>query len=182
MKQFLHSGKYSQQGEQGIIDEALNRMKIRNGFCAELGAPTRTYCSNIYHLYEKNGFICWWFDSNPQENGIEKVFITPENINDLLPYEYEVLSIDIDGNDYAVWKAYTGSAKIVIIEINSSLDPDEDHFTPEDGSNFSIMNKLAKSKGYELLIHTGNNIYVQKEYIHLFPDADKTFNRSWLKL
>lgn len=181
MKQFLHSGKYSQQGEQGIIDEALKRMKIDGCTCAEFGAPTKTYCSNIYHLYERGGFACCWFDSDPQESGIEKAFITPENVNDYLIYDFGVLSIDIDGNDYAVWKAYTGSAKIVIIEINSSLDPDEDHFTPEDGSNFSMMNKLAKSKGYELLIHTGNNIYVQKEYIHLFYDASKEFNRSWLK-
>lgn len=180
MKQFLHSGKYSQQGEQGIIDEALKRMKITNGYCAEFGAPTKTYCSNIFHLLEK-GYFCEWFDSDPQEDDIEKFFITPENVNAILMDEYEVLSIDIDGNDYAVWKAYTGKAKIVVIEINSSLDPDEDHFTPDDGANFSMMNKLAKSKGYELLIHTGNLIYVQKEYIHLFPDRSTEFNRSWLK-
>lgn len=181
IKNFLLNGKYSQNGECGIIDEALKRMGINKGICAEVGAPTKTYCSNIYHLYERGGFTCLWFDSNPQENGIEKAFVTPDNINDLLRYDYEVLSIDIDGNDYNVWKALKASAKIVIIEINSSLDPDEDHFTPEDGSNFSMMNKLAKSKGYELLIHTGNLIYVQKEYIHLFPDADNSFNTSWLK-
>lgn len=180
MKQFLHSGKYSQQGEQGVIDEALKRMKINKGVAYEMGAPTKSYCSNTYHLIEK-GWKCVYIDSDPKEEGIIKAFVTPENINSLIPVPIDVLSLDFDGNDYNIWKAYTGSAKIVIIEINSSLDPDEDHFTPEDGSNFSMMNKLAKSKGYELLIHTGNNIYVQKEYIHLFPDASKTFNRSWLK-
>lgn len=180
MKQFLHSGKYSQQGEEGIIDEALKRMKIRGGYCAEFGAPTRSYCSNILHLFER-GFSCAWYDSKPYEEDITNVFITPENVNHVLRDDYEVLSIDIDGNDYAVWKAYTGNAKIVVIEINSSLDPDQDYFTTDEGCNFSLMNKLAKSKGYELLCHTGNNIYCLKEYIHLFPDADKTFNRSWLK-
>lgn len=179
MKQFLHVGKYSQQGEEGIINEALKRLKIKRGVAYEFGAPTKSYCSNTYHLAEK-GFDCVFLDSNPQEEGIIKAFITPENVNELVP-DCDVLSVDLDGNDYKVWKAYTGKAKIVIIEINSSLDPDEDYFTIDEGCNFSMMNKLAKSKGYELLIHTGNLIYVQKEHAHLFPDADKTFNTSWLK-
>lgn len=179
MKQFLHSGKYSQQGEEGIINEALKRLKITKGVACEFGAPTKSYCSNTYHLIDK-GFTCFFLDSNPLEEGIVKAFITVDNVNELVP-DCDVLSIDLDGNDYNVWKAYTGKAKIVVIEINSSLDPSEDYFTADKGCNFSMMNKLAKSKGYELLIHTGNSIYIQKEYIHLFPDASKEFNRSWLK-
>jgi len=89
------------------------------------------------------------------------------------------LSIDVDGNDYAIWKAYTGKSKVVIIEINSGLPKDKDFFAPENGANYSIMLKLAKSKGYELLAHTGNMIFVQKKYIKKFPDKDTTFDTSW---
>ncbi len=179
IKNFLHNGKYSQQGEQGIIDEALKRMKITKGFTYEFGAPTKSYCSNTYHLIEK-GFNCVFLDSNPEEIGIIHAFITPENVNIYIP-NCDVLSIDCDGNDYAIWEAYNGKPDIVIIEINSSLDPNVDYFTPEKGANYSIMKKLAESKGYFVLVHTGNLVCVLNKHAELFPDKNETFDTSWLK-
>jgi len=168
---------YSQNGEDGIIQEINNRLLPLFRRACEFGAPTKEYCSNIYNL---TGWELIYLDSDPQEADIIKAFITPENVNELIPDLIDILSIDTDGNDYAIWKAYKNSPAVVVIEINSSLDPSVDFFTTEKGCNFSMMNKLAENKGYFLLAHSGNCIYIKKEYEWLFKDKDQTFDKSWL--
>lgn len=174
---YADNGNFSQQGEAGIINEALRRMNIPHGTSVEFGAPTREYCSNTLHL-EAKGWICYFFDENPSDPFVIKQRITPENINKLPACQ--VMSIDCDGPDYDLWAVYNGKPDIVVIEINSSLDPDTDFYTPEKGCNFSRMNRLAVMKGYFLLAHTGNVVYILNKWRELFPDADRTFNRKWL--
>lgn len=166
----------SQNGENGILDECIKRIKPKLKVAVEFGAPTMEYCSNIFplpHFWKKH-----FYDSNPQDPKINKLFVTTENINSLPACT--VMSIDCDGPDYELWSAYTGAPDIVIIEINSSLNPDIDHYRSDYGCNFSKMNKLAEAKNYFLLCHTGNCIYIHNKHRNLFPDADQTFNRSWL--
>lgn len=167
----------SQNGENGIIEECIKRIGNLLKVAVEFGAPTQQYCSNIYPL---KGWIKFYCDPNPQEEGIDKTFITPENVNDLP--SCSILSIDIDGNDYNVWAAYNGQPDIVIIEINSSVDPDA--MAPvsdiNHGTGYLPMKLLGESKGYFLLCHTGNLIFVLNKHIGLFPDRDETFKRDWL--
>ena len=164
---------YSQFGEDGIIAEIMRRLRIEKGYACEFGAADGHWLSNTRNLINQ-GWKCVQLEATRGQ------FVTEHNVNQLVPQMLDLLSIDIDGNDYACWKAYTGKSKVVIIEINSSLDPTVDYFTPQHGTNYSAMVKLANEKGYELLCHTGNLIFVQREYIDLFPDRDLTFDRSWL--
>ena len=171
-------GQFSQNGEAGIIDECIKRMKLKPGTAVEFGAPTKQFCSNIYHLIAK-GWDCQYFDSEPQEPGITKVFITQDNINDVLP-TCSIASFDTDGHDWELWISYKDKPQIMIVEINSSLQPSEDYYSPDKGASFKTMNELAWHKGYDLLCHTGNCIYVRKDLTYLFPDRDITFNTAWL--
>jgi hypothetical protein len=164
---------YSQNGEDGIIAEVFRRICIEQGKACEFGSADGYWMSNIRALMDKG-----W--EGVQLEAKKGQFVTPENINDLVPDTLDLLSIDIDGNDYACWQAYTGSAKVVIIEINSGKDPNADSFTADTGANFSVMLRLAHSKGYKLIAHTGNMIFVQGHYAYLFPDADTTFDTRWL--
>lgn len=179
-------GEYSQNGEAGIIDEVLKRIKISVAATAiEFGAPTMQYCSNIYHLM-KRGWYCIYYDNDPKEKGINRLEITPSNINTLPPCD--IISLDTDGNDLAIWESYTGKPDIVIIEINSSLPPMTDHFTIDKGASYISMLKLGISKGYFLLCHTGNLIFVLDKHRKLFPEIkgdgienySDYFNTSWL--
>lgn len=169
----------SQFGENGIIEEFINRVKPKPRYAIEFGAPTPQYCSNIYPLKDMDWAIAY-FDIDPADIRIIKHEITPDNVNDLISHDISVLSIDCDGPDAGIWEAYTGTPDLVIIEINSSLDPDVDFFTPEKGANYSYMKKLAERKGYFLLCHTGNMLFVRNEHKDIFPDADETFVRDWL--
>lgn len=99
---------------------------------------------------------------------MQKEFITAENINSLfkkyaVPQDFDLLSIDIDGNDYWVWQAIEGySARVVVIEYNSSLLPNESksiRYDPSftwDGTNYYgasllALAKLGGVKGYTLI-------------------------------
>lgn len=170
-------GEPSQNGERGIIDEVIKRIKPKNKTAVEFGAPTKQYCSNIFHLIDQ-GWTCHYYDSDPREEGITQMFITPENINDLP--KCTIWSCDVDGIDYTLFGALKTKPDVIIIEINSSLDPNEPFYSPEKGSSFCGMNALASIKGYFLLCHTGNNIYLLNKHKDKFPDADETFNTSWL--
>ena len=106
------------------------------------------------------------------------------------PKEYDLLSIDIDSYDLEVWEAHRSfKPKIVVIEINSSLQPGilQWHGGGNVGNSFSSTLAVAKTKGYTLVCHTGNMIFVQDELAHLveldeldltFPE--RLFNVAWL--
>lgn len=178
---------FSQFGENGIIDECLKRINPELHTAVEFGAPDVYYCSNIYHLQER-GWNLFYYDPNPQHPAVNRATITPDNVNDLP--KCSVLSIDIDGNDYNVWQAYTGKSDIVIIEINSSLHPESTAMVSDmqHGTCYLRMLELGVSKDYFLLCHTGNLIFIRKEHWELFPEVNGDplidwklyFNTSWL--
>lgn len=178
---------FSQNGEDGIIDEILRRIKMNHGISVEFGAPTKSYCSNTFNLdglWQK-----YFFDVDPSEPGIIKKTISEQNVNELP--KCNILSIDIDGNDYSVWKAYTGLPEIVVIEINSDYPPGAfliHGIHHHSGTTYAPMVKLGLEKGYFLVCHTGNLIFLQRQYRNLFPEiigdgianAQDYFNDKWL--
>ncbi|MGM0588342.1 MAG: hypothetical protein ACQETE_08015 [Bacteroidota bacterium] len=113
------------------------------------------------------------------------------NINELIREEgfegdIELLSIDIDGNDYWIWDAIeVVSPKVVIIEThiefgykNIVVPYDEKYSYPGlhrqyHGASVKAMIKLADSKGYKLLasnVYGFNTIYVKAEYAKYFVE------------
>lgn len=181
---------YSQNGEWGILREVFRRLKIKKGVSCEFGAADGSFCSNTRNLINQGwsgylieadqaGYLIMKNDTSLNAIVIHSM-VTPENVNQIVPLNTNLLSIDVDGSDYEIWEAHTGAPDVVVIEINSGKNPDEDFYHPRFGANFSIMNKLAENKNYFLLCHTGNCIYVHSKHKHLFRDADTTFNDSWL--
>jgi hypothetical protein len=82
------------------------------------------------------------------------------------PRDYELLSIDIDSFDLEVWEAHrVYQPKIVVIEINSSIPPGirQWHRGLYQGNSFSSTLEVAKAKGYNLVFHTGNMIFVRDD-------------------
>lgn len=190
---------YDQNGETGILEECLQRIGRYPQLVAEWGANDGEYCSNTRHFIE-NGAKGIWIegDENLYEACKENIedldvdlycaFVTPENVNELIPSTCDIISIDTDGtNDYYTWKAFEGRVPIVVIEINSSYPPDKDIL--EDGASYSIVVKLGIEKGYFLVCHTGNLLFVLNEYRDKFPEiigdglsnSNLYFNKLWLK-
>jgi hypothetical protein len=109
-------------------------------------------------------------------------FIDAENINQLINAggvvgDIGLLSIDIDGNDYWVWKSISGiNPVLVVIEYNSVFGPDHAVSVPYDrafrrgdahfshlywGCSIKALEALGRSKGYALVgsNSAGNNAF-----------------------
>lgn len=101
--------------------------------------------------------------------------VTSENIQSLfqkygVPKHFDLLSIDIDYNDYWVWKAIVDySPRVVVIEYNSSIPHSESrvvHYDPEarwDGTDYFgasllALQRLGISKGYTLVGCDNNGV------------------------
>ncbi|HVA06288.1 MAG TPA: hypothetical protein VNG12_06040 [Acidimicrobiales bacterium] len=98
---------------------------------------------------------------------------SPGNIEEVfdrhgVPLELVVLSIDVDTIDYWIWRALNNYRhRLVVVEYNSSLNPDDALVYPEDtsarwdetrfyGSSLGAFRQLAQEKHYEL-VHTEMN-------------------------
>ena len=113
---------------------------------------------------------------------IQNAFINAENIQSLFdkantPIEPDLLSIDIDYNDYYVWDAITKyKPRVVIIEYNSIFRPDT-HFvvkynpnrmwdkTSHYGASLLALEQLGRQKGYCLVgcVFSGSNAFFVRE-------------------
>lgn len=193
------SNVYSQTGEDGILDEVFRRLKIKNGRFCEFGAADGLFCSNTRLLLE-NGWSGKLIEASPGHakalidntmgKDVELFFgpVTPQNVNELIPNDLDLLSIDVDNDDFNIWNAYRGKPAVVVIEVNSSIAPPEIVIPGTRGASYSAMVMLGLSKGYFLLTHHGNCIFVLNQFRGLFPEivgdgvenAGDYFSRAWL--
>lgn len=192
----------SQTGEDGIIEKALEVIGDNNHWCVEFGAWDGRHLSNTYHLIADKGYAAVLIEGEPRRfqdlrrNFADNARVLPVNafvgfhpqdsLDALLaatevPLDFDVLSIDIDGNDYHVWKAMQRyRPRIVVIEYNPTIPNPVEFVQPADprvtqGSSILSLDKLAREKGYELVAATRlNAIFVEARYFGLFGIADNS--------
>lgn len=175
---------YSQNGEDGILEAILTRLGTTNRYFVEFGAGNGKEC-NTARLTRDNwtGLLMDICDgTSPAGLPIYGAFVTAENVETVftrhqVPQGFDLLSIDIDGNDYWVWKAiHSYAPRIVIIEYNASVPPERamtiayeptfrwggtDYF----GASLRALKELGESKGYKLLAcdNSGTNAFFVQE-------------------
>ncbi len=193
---------HSQTGEDGVIEKIREIVKATDQWCVEFGAWDGQHLSNTFNLVQNCGYsavliegsrerfgdLTRRFSSNPKIYPLNAFvgFTSGDGLDSLLsktpiPKSFDFLSIDIDGNDYHVWKAvaiYT--PKVVCIEYNPSI-PTQVEFVQEadptlnQGSSLLSLVALGKVKGYELVAVTLlNAIFVKAEYFPLFGISDNS--------
>lgn len=196
---------FSQWGDDGIINWIFNKIPgSENPVFIEFGVQHYTESNTRYLLksqnwkgivldgnadyinYIKNDPIYWMHDLTAANQ-----FITRNNINELLikysdGMEVDLLSIDIDGNDYWIFKEINSiRPKVIICEYNGIFGKNALVTTPykEDfyrtaehysnlyfGASISALIELAKSKNY-IFIGTnsnGNNAYFIRDDVQNF--------------
>jgi len=174
--------RYSQHDEDGIIEEIFRRIGTANRSFVEFGVGDGTGNCTVYLLLQ--GWTGLWIEGGAisYEGARRKLdyalakkrlritfsFITAENIQQLFAQadvaaEPDFLSIDIDNNDYWVWKAIVDyRPRVVAIEYNASFGPTADFVIPYDsfriwdGSNYygaslKALERLGREKGYTLV-------------------------------
>lgn len=173
---FIERTEYSQNGEDGIINAIFGMIGTTNNYFVEFGAEDGMQCNTRY-LSKYKGWKGLLMDGADRPGtDVKQEFITAENINQLfakynVPNEFDLLSIDIDGNDYWVWKAIDSryTPRVVIMEYNACIPYAPPVTIPYDasfswdkttyyGASLSAMESLGKSRGYALVATDRNGV------------------------
>lgn len=187
---------YSMADEDGILAEIFRRIGATNRTFIEFGCGDGLENNTTYLLF--TGWSGLWLDgsdANMQsvrsnfssylasgQLKAQQSFLTTSNINELigqagLPRDCDLISIDIDGNDYWLWEALdVVQPRVVVIEYNATFRPPvkivqkykADH--QWNGSNFfgaslKAIEDLGRRKGYALVgcNSSGINAFLVRE-------------------
>lgn len=191
---------FSQWGDDGIIQYIINKIKNITPSFIEFGVENYTEANTRFLLMNNNwkGLIMDGSESNMDfvrqsslfwqyDLTVKTAFITAENINKLIQEagfggQIGILHIDIDGNDYWVWKKIdVVQPQVVIMEYNSVFGIEKAWTTPYQenffrtkahysnlyfGASLLALCDLAKQKGYEFIgtnLNSNNAYFVQKD-------------------
>ncbi len=190
----------SQSGEDGVIHRALELIGVRDRWCVEFGAWDGRHASNTYALIEREGYsavlierdasrfqaLCRTHAGRNHVIALQRAvgFEGEDRLDRILegtpvPRDFDLLSVDIDGNDYHVWEAVRRyQPKLVVIEFNPTIPNEVDFVQPRDmsvmqGSSLTALARLANRKRYRLIHATAvNGVFVQERYFPRFGIAD----------
>lgn len=181
---------FSQNGEDGVLGEILCRIGKRDpGYFVEFGGEdgVELNCALLADVYGWHGVFIEADDVkhhhlhrkySPRSGVVTgHAAVSAANVEELfdvlgVPAAFDVLSIDIDSDDYWVWQAVRRfDPAVVIVEVNTHLDPAVPLVQPEGsgpwqetafyGASVAALRDLGAAKGYRL-VHvdlTGNNAF-----------------------
>jgi hypothetical protein len=189
----------SQFGEDGILEAILCRLPETNHWCVEFGAWDGRFMSNTCHLIESMNYRAVLIEGDPrrfeelsanysQNQSVRTVHAwvgwQDHRLDDILasteiPRDFDLLCIDVDGNDYHIWAAtHQYRPKVVCIEFNPTVATGIEFVQKAkaglcQGASLTSMVSLGKAKDYELIAATRNNaIFVLAEYLPLYELPD----------
>jgi len=179
---------FSQHGEDGILAYIFSDIGVTNKTFLEFGITDGRECNtaNLSINFGWNGLLLEgdptyaraarsYYQSIERYGGLDvkvvECFVTKENINDTITSngmagEIDLLSIDIDGNDYWIWEQIDViSPRVVVMEYNASFgrkpisvryDPEFSRFKKHrsgwyHGASLAALANLGEKKGYDLV-------------------------------
>ncbi|HEX6202801.1 MAG TPA: hypothetical protein VF100_07350 [Thermoanaerobaculia bacterium] len=187
---------YSQSGEDGIVREVLRRVGVAERAFVEIAAGNGRENNTVFLLAQ--GWSGLWVEGDPGK--VEQIeagfgdwlasgrlrlspeFVTAASVGEAMErggaaVEPDLLSIDIDGNDYWLWKSLGACrARLVVIEYNALFPPDMEWVMPYDpghrwrrdtwfGASLKSLERLGRELGYRLVGCTfvGTNAFFVRE-------------------
>jgi hypothetical protein len=173
---------YSQQDEDGILREIFRRIGVTNKVFVEFGVGNGLENNTLALLFE--GWRGLWIEASAQHVNAIKThfanviraghlhvlpsFATKGNIDALIsshvrPGEIDLLSVDIDGNDFHIFSAITCICpRVVVMEYNAKFPPPilfcmayrESHAWQGDdcfGASLKYLEVNFEKRGYRLV-------------------------------
>ena len=193
---------HSQYGEDGIIQKIFQTIDTSSKICIEFGAWDGFYLSNTANLWSKDSswkgiliecdaprynvlvkntqnFNCIPLHRKVESDGRN----TLENIlrEHSISAQIDLLSIDIDSDDYYIFESLTTlRPRVIICEFNPTMPAHLDIFPPKNtylGCSVAALKRIATNKGYSLVAITDCNcFFVVNEEFHKFAQFDTDFS------
>lgn len=193
--------KYSQFGEDGIIEKIFEIIGTTSKVCIEFGAADGFDCSNSAVLWTTKGWQGILIETNEHRfkqliNNIQghnciaiHTHIDIEN-NSLestlqrynIKEPIDLLSIDVDGDDYYILKSlHTLKPRVIICEYNPTMPTHLDIY-PAYGNHIgcspAALVRLAQEKGYKLIAITHCNcFFVYESDFDKFNDFETSLEK-----
>jgi hypothetical protein len=199
--------KFSQSGEDGVLQAIFSIIEPTSRYAVEFGCGDGVTLSNTRNLLINHGWSGLMMDGDHEkilyakklyENlprvKVVEAWVYPGNIETLfdqhgVPADVDLVSIDIDSNDYYIWRVmHDYRPKVVVIEYNAGFAPPQKavvQFHPMNywdesdyfGASIQSLYELGKKKGYELVHATSlglNLFFVDKKYFARFGISDNS--------
>lgn len=184
--------KYSQNDEDGILDYIFSVLPlgplVRYFVEFGIGPPwggtlEQSGLEGNCRLLQEKGWRGLFLDAAayPAEYGVKQERVDAININPILrkyrvPENPDLISIDVDGQDFWIWSNLVYRPSVLIIEYNANFGPEESKVVPFDtafqwdgtkyfGASLRALHNLGKSKGYVLVYANGVNAFFIKRHL-----------------
>jgi hypothetical protein len=201
---------FSQNGEDGVLAEILRRIGVGARTFVEFGVQDGSEGTTVF-LAQVMGWSGVYLEAEPAAYAaLERRFaasprvrtlhaaVEPDNVEALFEQagvqeEPDVVSIDVDGNDYWIWRALERfRPRVLVIEYNGDLDPASSQLMPYMpgfrwdhssgyGASLGALEALGTEKGYTL-VHTElagvNAFFVRSELAGDLPSGEAVPRRS----
>jgi hypothetical protein len=175
---------HSQNGEDGILAYLLGRIGSTTREVVEFGIGDGSECcaANLVltfgwtaHLLEANGddaaaAAALYAERAPGRVHVDHEAVEPDTVDELLSRHvsqtFDVLSVDVDGNDYWVLDALTAvRPRVIVVEYNASFGPERSVTIPYTrgfdryrahasgfyhGASLTALARLGERRGYVL--------------------------------
>ena len=204
---------YSQNDEDGILQEIFLRIGFETRIFVEFGVGDGLENNTLYLLLQ--GWKGLWIEGDKKNSkkivkGLKRIiderqlifvkaFVSRENINtiisaNIIEAQIDLLSIDIDGNDYHLFDAIKAvEARVVVIEYNAKFKPPmafcvnydpkqrwkgDDYF----GASLKFLEIQMKKKNYSLVacsLSGTNAFFVKTELLQKFFLAPHTAEKHY---
>ena len=205
---------FSQNEEDGITLEIISRMGLQNGVFAEFGVESGLEANTI--ILAILGWKGFWVsgdnlafkvaDISTTSNFIyQKEWITSDNVVNFLDFgksairasKINVISLDLDGNDYHIVEKILASKAepdLFIVEYNPKYPPPFSFIMPYDanhrwtgsdyyGASIQSFVDLFKKFNYFLACSSGvsgsNAFFVHQSHKNLFRDVPEDIKSIW---
>ena len=194
---------YSATGADGIIDYIFSAIGYTNKVAVEIGVSMGSNTNT--ELLSHKGFKLLWIDrlsrpNIPVNTTMHVECVTKTNVENIfkkynIPQELDLISIDIDGNDYHIREALSNyKPRVIIMEYNGAFGPTSEyimgyeenyyHFPPSikfGASLLSLINQ-ANRLGYDYVYSEtrGADAFFIRRDLNVFKPL--TPEEGWVEL
>jgi hypothetical protein len=183
---------YSQNGEDGVLAHIFGTIGVLNTTAVEFGVGNGY--ENNSRLLAALGWRTFWFDCGqlrhlPHGCHFQQTMLTVDNICETfaqagIPSQFDLLSVDVDGNDYHLREAVSQySPRACVMEYNGSFAADQEYVMPRDdnyqwktwdtrfGASLRSLTQQADRLGYDLVYceSRGVNAFYVRRDVNVFP-------------